>query len=774
MFGNFLTSTVAIDAYPFGREPEKQYEPELILRELNKAYVGYSCLQDRGDISTELIALNVQGPSMAYIAECYPNNTTESSSSDASAENSKFSSHANPNVHSGLTFKPGLLATDFMPAPPLSPIKEQSELSIFTNIADSIIKGGVCEVAKSETDGQGDDAIGCYAATLTSSLLTGVTPKPETTATTASKSEQETETKKQAVDDFAVNLTSSLFGEIQSKATPPKSAKAESEKPADQIAAKVVGSLFDSVQTETGPGQEAKHPGSPPKVAEDKAQGGVDQFAAKMASSLFNGIQSGAKTAPTKDAPPAVQSGSDINSLASSLSSAILKSSMESSNSQPSALEGDVQQPAIDDAKAETLAKSIITDVFSSIKPAPSPEATTKTQGEPTSQSVSSFSEQLANSVVTNAFYTAQPISGRPSDHPAIFIQVERRGSLGLNESPRSSRSSSLTGQSITVHEFTDELAENLIRDGLSIAQFTTQSLDLQAPPPQPSEEEVEGVAEKITQLIMESVKESSRRAAPPLVLSPTEEQPSSLPEHDPPLPLRKMLKNRLLFSKEELAIVAARMAKRGSITDMSEHSDAEGPAFRLNPRLLTPSSSRHSMGYAWSTASTRDEGSRPVSPTDLDRIALGLTTDIEEYAQIFAKILVSDSVLSVCGERPKRLRQGQAGEQDIFLSNVGLLPSENKIDSYLSRLEQLEVLSQCSDDTLTHTAPNLQQKIKTVFLRPIATGNWGCGAFKGSPQFKCMLQLAVASLCERPQMIYFTYNNQELKDVSGCKSVVL
>ena len=757
MFGNFLTSTVAIDAHSFGNAPEKQYEPEMILRELNKAYAGYSCLQDRGDISTELIALSVQGPTTAYIAECYSDHTVESSSDDTLTGNLKSSSSVDPNVHSGLTFKPGLLCSDFSAgAPPLSPIKELSETSVYANITDSIIKGGVFEAAKSETDKQRADSVNQYAAALTSSLLPGVTSEPETAAV---KSEQAAEEKNQAINDFASNLTSSLFGGVQSKATPLRPAQDKAEGAVNQLAANIVGSLFERVQADTETGKEGE---CAPKPASEEAGGGIDQFAARMASSLFNGTQSDAETTPAKDMPPSTKTAKSVESLASSLSTAILKTSMESLP--PSTLEGDDKQPTIDDGKAEKLAKSIITDVFSTIKPPPSPESSTKTLGEPTSQSLSSYSEQVANNIVTNAFYTAQPLTGRTSDHPAIFIQVERRGSLGLNESPRSSRSSSLTGQSITVHEFTDELAENLIRDGLSIAQFTSQSLDLQAPP---REEEVEAVAEKITQSIVDSVKESSQKA-PPLVLSPTEEeQPASLPEQDPPPPLRKVLRNRLLFSKQELAIVAARMAKRGSITDMSEHSDTEGPTFQLNPRLLTPSSSRHSMGYAWSTASTRDEGSRPVSPTDLDRIALGLATDTDEYAHIFAKILVSDAVLSVCGERPKKLRQGQIGEQYALLSNVATLPSENKIDSFLSRLEQMEVLSQCSDDALTQTMPTLQQKIKTVFLRPIATGNWGCGAFKGSPQFKCMLQFVVASMCERPLMIYFTHSNEEVKDVS-------
>ena len=38
-----------------------------------------------------------------------------------------------------------------------------------------------------------------------------------------------------------------------------------------------------------------------------------------------------------------------------------------------------------------------------------------------------------------------------------------------------------------------------------------------------------------------------------------------------------------------------------------------------------------------------------------------------------------------------------------------------------------------------------------------IATGNWGCGAFKGNPQLKMLLQWAAASQCGKP-LYYLTW----------------
>ena len=48
--------------------------------------------------------------------------------------------------------------------------------------------------------------------------------------------------------------------------------------------------------------------------------------------------------------------------------------------------------------------------------------------------------------------------------------------------------------------------------------------------------------------------------------------------------------------------------------------------------------------------------------------------------------------------------------------------------------------------------------------LAAIATGNWGCGAFGGSPRLKCLLQLMVAAITGR-DIAYFTFGDEKLRD---------
>lgn len=48
--------------------------------------------------------------------------------------------------------------------------------------------------------------------------------------------------------------------------------------------------------------------------------------------------------------------------------------------------------------------------------------------------------------------------------------------------------------------------------------------------------------------------------------------------------------------------------------------------------------------------------------------------------------------------------------------------------------------------------------------LPAIATGNWGCGAFRGNPKLKVLLQLMAAAVAGR-SVVYFTFGDTSLRD---------
>jgi poly(ADP-ribose) glycohydrolase len=51
--------------------------------------------------------------------------------------------------------------------------------------------------------------------------------------------------------------------------------------------------------------------------------------------------------------------------------------------------------------------------------------------------------------------------------------------------------------------------------------------------------------------------------------------------------------------------------------------------------------------------------------------------------------------------------------------------------------------------------------------LLPIASGNWGCGAFGGDPQLKAVIQWLAASP-EGRRLRYFTFGDLRVGDLAG------
>lgn len=49
--------------------------------------------------------------------------------------------------------------------------------------------------------------------------------------------------------------------------------------------------------------------------------------------------------------------------------------------------------------------------------------------------------------------------------------------------------------------------------------------------------------------------------------------------------------------------------------------------------------------------------------------------------------------------------------------------------------------------------------------LRPVATGNWGCGVFGGDPEFKSLLQWMAASRANVPKLRYYTFGDTRVSN---------
>ncbi|XP_053501735.1 poly(ADP-ribose) glycohydrolase isoform X1 [Ictalurus furcatus] len=52
------------------------------------------------------------------------------------------------------------------------------------------------------------------------------------------------------------------------------------------------------------------------------------------------------------------------------------------------------------------------------------------------------------------------------------------------------------------------------------------------------------------------------------------------------------------------------------------------------------------------------------------------------------------------------------------------------------------------------------RDNVPTEYTSAIATGNWGCGAFKGDPMLKALIQMMAAAVAQR-DLAYFTFDNE-------------
>ena len=665
------------------------------------------CQQHRGDSSTDLLALARQSSSVTILGESY----TDGSGTHEALGNVNIvaaSAHGAPvhaiSISTSFTTDP----------PPLSPIQEVSESpraslkgessSFASSLVADIIKSGI-QIARGSAD---LESSGGVASKLTNSDVknqrtTPVTPAVNITGTTqptpstidalssslASAIIQSTIPQKAAdtaqgasstatadgtttlvsqAEKLANLIISDVLSEPKAPTIPPQKAaktgpstttaddatRDTSNARAEKLAKSIISDVLSEPKAPTIPSQKAAKTGPSTTTADDATRDTSDTRAEKLAKSIISDVlskpkaptippQKAAKTGPsTTTADDATRDTSDTRAekLAKSIISDVLSKPkaptippQKAAKTGPSTTTADDATRDTSDARAEKFAKSIISDVLSEPKaPTIPPQPLVQTVGQQ-SNTTSSFASNLADRILLDAISTSAQEPPVPQ-RPTILVQPERR--RGSGESSRSSRSSSVTGQSITLHEYTDEFVESTMRDGIFIAQVTESTRQMEAL-------ELDALANRIVTMSVKDALNQNKAAN-----TAKEEMLKSPPSSKPPLhPKQAPLHHRRAPSPgrpNKPGVPRQGIYKKRPSLDGSSDSDTH----ILNPLLLSTPSSR--MSYAWSTASTHDEESRPVSPTDMDRIALGFTSNLEEYASLFAEMVICDALGEITG----------------------------------------------------------------------------------------------------------------------------
>jgi len=123
-------------------------------------------------------------------------------------------------------------------------------------------------------------------------------------------------------------------------------------------------------------------------------------------------------------------------------------------------------------------------------------------------------------------------------------------------------------------------------------------------------------------------------------------------------------------------------------------------------------------------------------------------TTPRDEYGRRMCQIVAIDAV-------PFRKKQIQY-QREFILREL------NKVLNFF-KCNQIQTLRLTLDLIQAYAGFHCPQRSVSP-LAAIATGNWGCGAFGGSPRLKCLLQLMVAAIAGR-DIAYFTFGDEKLRD---------
>lgn len=672
MFGNLLNSLLALDTQPLLHSQKSrpdQYHADFILQELNKAYSGFHCQQDRGDISTELLALTVKRGSVAFVAEDYPECGAPFRITSRQSDLGNIPAGvAEQSLRMPAVPPPATMFEPSGTTSPLSPIPEISESTNFSAfLADDIIQAGLKQVEGASR----------------------------------------------------------------------RAAKQPERGAEEEAASKIINAIFEHPSELFGEGSESTH--------------------------------SGIGLTPSMD------------NLATAIASSILKASTHSASAESRPVGVRSQSTADLDKSCSSIARSIIADVLTSSPPPPPPPsiATPQTVGESSSSSsvegLSSMAAGMSGSILSDVL---EKYLG-PVQQSPITIQLDGKDR----------RISSLTASNpcMALCEYINEVTNKAIHEGISVAQVsgtapqTNSNTDPNAVPktdpkawdpnavPKADPCPDRGLVEVAEALVSQSIQNGLKRVQPRVQ---ERKEPSSLPslrkqprvEEELPLgtppraaaPLAPSLANG--SPDEPLQATLPGDQKPQDPPIPREPADLDGDtqsSTNFNSRLLTPMSSR-AGGYAWSIASTRDEDSRPVSPTDLNKLGLSLSNNADEFSSLFSDIVINNAITNITGENVSPQAISAEGQDHTSL------PSSSKIGIFLSKLGEAETPS---DPGMT-TWQNMRRKL----LRPITTGTWRCGGVggaKGDPQLMAMIQWMAASASGRPRLFLYSRKEEDMQQVS-------
>jgi len=108
------------------------------------------------------------------------------------------------------------------------------------------------------------------------------------------------------------------------------------------------------------------------------------------------------------------------------------------------------------------------------------------------------------------------------------------------------------------------------------------------------------------------------------------------------------------------------------------------------------------------------------------------------------------------CRRDEKQLQTGSTeGSPSLSDEDVN---DEQTLNEFAELLSTLTVCGAVKIAEASLEAPTGESRV-----RPVATGNWGCGVFKGDPELKAVIQWVAASAAGCPVVVYHTFGDRRM-----------
>ena len=126
-------------------------------------------------------------------------------------------------------------------------------------------------------------------------------------------------------------------------------------------------------------------------------------------------------------------------------------------------------------------------------------------------------------------------------------------------------------------------------------------------------------------------------------------------------------------------------------------------------------------------------------------------------------------------GEEMKAMDTGETCAQDeteLELEEVPAGESSFSGDDEILEEQTLQSFAENFSSLTVHGAVKiaeacLEARSVESRVRPVATGNWGCGVFRGDPELKAVIQWVAASAAGCPVVVYHTFGDRRISQVS-------